>query len=57
MTVKAHDRKGKIHSAECTTDTLTSRGGLCLFVPYFHGIQLFPHLERLFGGIRKSAKG
>jgi hypothetical protein len=57
MTVKAHERKGKIHSAERATDTLTSRGGLCLFVRYFHGIQLFPNLERLFGGIGKNAKG
>ncbi|GKT09683.1 IS1380 family transposase [Desulforhabdus sp. TSK] len=57
MTAKAQERKCKIHSAECTTDTLTSRGGLQLFVRYVYGIQLFSHLERLFGGIRKNNKG
>lgn len=40
-----------------TSDTLTSRAGLALFVRYLRGIEIFPHLNRLFGSLRKSAKG
>jgi hypothetical protein len=40
-----------------TSDTLTGRGGLVLFSRYLHNIGIFPHLVRLFGGVRKSAKG
>jgi len=36
---------------------LTSRGGLTLFVRYLRNIAIYPVLERLFGSIRKSAKG
>ena len=46
--------KCKIDTVQTTSDILTSRGGLSLFVRYVHNIQLYPHLERLFGGIRKS---
>ena len=48
--------KCKIDTVQTTSDILTSRGGLSLFVRYVHNIQLYPHLERLFGGIRKSNK-
>ena len=40
-----------------TSDTLTGRGGLALFSRYLHNIGIFPHLVRLFGGMRKSTKG
>ena len=40
-----------------TSDTLTGRGGLVFFSRYLHNIGIFPHLVRLFGGVRKSAKG
>lgn len=40
-----------------TTDTLTGRGGLALFSRYLRNIGIFEHLERLFGPLRKSAKG
>jgi hypothetical protein len=40
-----------------TSEALSSRGGLSLFVRYLTGIALFPHLERLFGSLRKSSKG
>jgi hypothetical protein len=46
-----------IDNIDVTDDTLTSRGGLSLFVRYLRGIALYPHLERLFGTIRKTAKG
>ena len=62
MTVSIDHRKGSseeevINRIEMTSDTLTSRGGLSLFVRYLRNIELAPHLERLFGTIRKSAKG
>lgn len=62
MTVSIDNRKGfseqeVINRIEMTSDTLTSRGGLSLFVRYLRHIELAPHLERLFGTIRKSAKG
>jgi hypothetical protein len=46
-----------IDNIDVTNDTLTSRGGLSLFVRYLRGVALYPHLERLFGAIRKTAKG
>ena len=49
--------KCKIDVIGTTSDTLTSRGGLSVFVRYLQNIALSPHLERLFGGIRKVRKG
>lgn len=46
-----------ISNIEITPDTLTGRGGLALFSRYICNIEIFPHLERLFGPIRKSGKG
>ena len=46
-----------ISNIEITPDTLTGRGGLALFSRYICGIGVFPSLDRLFGGIRKSGKG
>lgn len=46
-----------ISNIEITPDTLTGRGGLALFSRYICNIEIFPHLDRLFGGIRKSGKG
>jgi hypothetical protein len=46
-----------IDNIDVTNDILTSRGGLSLFVRYLRAIAVYPHLERLFGGIRKTAKG
>ena len=40
-----------------TSETLTGRAGLSLFVRYVRGIGLYPHLDRLFGSLRKSRKG
>lgn len=44
-------------AVEITSDTLTGRGGLALFSRYLRSIDLFPHLDRLFGSLRKSSKG
>lgn len=57
MARKSRECKCQIDVVQTTADTLTSRGGLSLFVRYGQNIQLAPHLERLFGGIRKSSKG
>jgi hypothetical protein len=46
-----------IDKVEVTNDTLTSRGGLSLFVRYLRNIGLLAHLESEFGGLRKSRKG
>jgi hypothetical protein len=46
-----------IDGVEATSDTLTSRGGLTLFVRYLRNIAIYPVLARLFGSIRKNAKG
>ena len=42
---------------DISEDVLTSRGGLALFVRYLRGIDLLPHVSRLFGGLRGSGKG
>jgi len=52
-----NERSNVIDGVEATSDTLTSRGGLSLFVRYLRNIAIFPVLERLFGSMRKSAKG
>ena len=46
-----------VDSLEITSDTLSSRGGLCLFVRYLRGIDIYPQLERFFGSMRRSGKG
>jgi hypothetical protein len=52
-----NDRSNVIDKVETTSDTLSSRGGLSLFVRYLSKIKVFFVLERLFGSMRKSAKG
>jgi hypothetical protein len=52
-----NERANVIDRVEATSDTLTSRGGLTLFVRYLRNIAIYPVLERLFGSIRKNAKG
>ena len=42
---------------EITSDTLPGRGGLALFSRYVRNLEIFPHLDRLFGSMRKSSKG
>ena len=46
-----------IDDIEPTTDKLTGRAGLSLFTRYLRGIEIFSHLDRLFGSLRKSGKG
>jgi hypothetical protein len=47
----------KIHKLEVTTDTLTSRGGLAVFVKYINAIGILALLLNRFARIKKSAKG
>lgn len=46
-----------IDKVETTSETLSGRGGLSLFALYLSRIQIYLFLERLFGAIRKNAKG
>ena len=55
--MRSKGKKGQISGIGITNDTLTSRGGLSLFVRYLNNIGIMPSIERLFGGMRKSGKG
>ena len=46
-----------IDDVQVTNDCLTSRAGLNLFARYLRGIGFFPHINRLFGSMRKNPKG
>jgi len=50
-------KKPVIDRVEATTDTLTSRGGLALFVRYLDRIGLETPVGQWFGPLRRSAKG
>jgi len=54
---KASGTQAIIDEIGYTREQLTGRGGLALFVRYVRGIELLPHLERLFGTIRRNRKG
>ena len=47
-TTDRHSR-ALIDDIEPTTDKLTGRAGLSLFTRYLRGIEIFSHLDRLFG--------
>ena len=47
----------RIHRLEVTTDRLTGRAGLALFSRYLRGVGILPELGRVFGSVRKNAKG
>lgn len=49
--------EAKINDIETTSDRLTGRAGLSLFVAYLHSIELFGLLDRFFGSMRKNKKG
>lgn len=56
-TPRSNRPKTTFDAIETTSETLTARGGLVLFSRYLDRLDLFRHLERLFGSIRKSNKG
>ena len=47
----------RIDDVQPTSETLTGRAGLSLFVRYVRSLGLDPDLDRLFGSLRKSRKG
>jgi len=57
MNKKGNKSKCKINKVEATNDTLTSRGGMILFIKYLSNVEIFPLLSGIFGGIRKNKKG
>ncbi|MFH1913042.1 MAG: IS1380 family transposase [Pseudomonadota bacterium] len=55
---KLKNTKAKfIDDVQVTSDCLTGRAGLNLFTRYLRGIDFFPHINRLFGSMRKNPKG
>ena len=54
---KCNEKSVKINGIDITDDTLTSRGGLSLFVRYLDTIGIMSIITRLFGSIRKDRKG
>jgi Transposase DDE domain group 1 len=57
MSTSKSNKAHFIDDVQVTNDCLTGRAGLNLFVRYLRGIDLFPHVERLFGSMRKHPKG
>jgi hypothetical protein len=47
----------RISKVEITKDTLTSRGGIALFVKYVEAINIIALLLEKFGSLKKSSKG
>jgi Transposase DDE domain group 1 len=47
----------RISKVEITNDTLTSRGGIALFVKYVQAINIIALLLEKFGSLKKSSKG
>ncbi len=57
MSKGKHNRSKSIDDVQVTSDCLTGRAALTLFVRYLRDIGLFPHITRLFGSMRKHTKG
>jgi hypothetical protein len=51
------EKELQICRIETTSDRITGRAGLALFVSYLHHIEVLPWIDRWFGTIRKSRKG
>ncbi len=45
-----------INKIVLTNDTLTSRGGMALFVEYLNSVEIYPLLSSFSGGVRKNKK-
>ena len=48
MSLSNNTKAHPIDDVQVTTDCLTGCAGLNLFVRYLHGIDLYPHPDRLF---------
>ena len=47
----------KISAIKPTTESISGRAGILFFKKYIENIELRPHINRLFGKLRKSKKG
>lgn len=47
----------QIDEVSTTSEKLSGRAGLALFVAYLHSIEIFAQIDRFFGTIRKNKKG
>jgi hypothetical protein len=47
----------QIREISTTSEKLSGRAGMALFVAYLHNIEIFPLIDRFFGTIRKNKKG
>jgi hypothetical protein len=54
---KYRKKELQIYAIEKTSERLTGRAGLALFVSYLHSINIFPLIDRFFSTIRKNKKG
>lgn len=54
---RKQENKAEIQAILPTNEQLTGRAGLSLYAGYLRGIEIFPHIERLFGSLRKNRKG
>lgn len=52
-----NDPSCRIRKVEITKDTLTSRGGIALFVKYVQAVNVIALLLEKFGSLKKSSKG
>ena len=57
MSKHKSNRARFIDDVQVTSECLTGRAGLNLFSRYLRSIELFPHIDRLFGSMRKHPKG
>ena len=55
--MRKYEPSAKINQVETTTNILTGRGGLALFVKYLNGVGIYSLLDESFGKMRKSLKG
>lgn len=55
--MRKYEGSAKINQVETTSDNLTGRGGLALFVKYLTGIGIYALMDENFGKMRKSLKG
>lgn len=57
MAKKSGSTQAKISKVEVTSEKLSGRGGLVLFLRYVENIGFYPLFERCFASLRGSAKG
>ncbi len=56
-TTESANSQAIIDGVEITSDCLSGRAGLSLFVRYLRGIGIYPQIDTFFGTMRRSRKG